>query len=79
MGGTATHNQSSLMCCVYLNVVYYPCVCVCSCLEAIISEQVGKLTATIRGIRTLDSFARETESKLRLMSQQSEVCMCVME
>ena len=42
------------------------------CLEVIIIEQVEKLTATIRGIRTLDSYVRNTTSKLTQLIGQFE-------
>ncbi len=43
---------------------------VCRCLEAIITEQLEKLTATIRDIRTLDNYVRSTSSKLSKLIDQ---------
>lgn len=42
------------------------------CLEAIIQEQLEKLTATIRDIRTLDIYVRSTTSKLSKLIDQFE-------
>ena len=44
----------------------------CRCLEAIITEQLEKLTATIRDIRTLDNYVRSTSSKLSKLIGQVE-------
>lgn len=53
-------------------LTFAPSPFVLSCLETIITEQMDKLTATIRGIRTLASFARETETKLGLLASLAE-------
>ena len=50
------------------NVVY----ATCRCLEVIITEQVEKLTATLRGIRSLTSHARSKASKLTQLIDQFE-------
>ena len=42
------------------------------CLEAIIAEQMEKLTATLRGIRSLTSHARSKASKLTQLIDQFE-------
>ena len=42
------------------------------CLEVIITEQVEKLTATLRGIRSLTSHARSKASKLTQLIDQFE-------
>ena len=47
----------------------------CRCLEAIIQEQLEKLTATIRDIRTLDIYVRTTTSKLSKLIDQFEVSL----
>lgn len=48
------------------------CVCTPSrCLEVIITEQVEKLTASLRSIRSLTSHAR---SKALKLTQLSQVC-----
>ena len=44
----------------------------CRCLEVIITEQVEKLTATLRGIRSLTSHARSKASKLTQLIDQFE-------
>jgi len=41
------------------------------CLEAIISEQVEKLTATLRGIKTLTSVAMDTVSRLTQLIEEN--------
>ena len=43
-----------------------------SCLEVIITEQMEKLTATLRGIRSLTSHAQSKASKLTQLIDQFE-------